>query len=247
MKPRDQLEIINFSTDRYVDAKTLSRIRSHAQQRVQDQRIARRTNIEDSEASGASAARTSRDVARDGGSGSQQSFTFMFEQQPGQHNASVGPTAIATSKRKKRLAKQNELLKSVKRESHSLSASPSERPDPFGAFPVAVDHVFLELTECYLHNWKWPHPKHVLYQQTLAHPVLVHSFLTILYKVCRADEYRCLFHENMTLGYISQGIQKLGTLDVHDRLALACALTWSIIRLATVKVIMSKKSPQSLY
>lgn len=81
------------------------------------------------------------------------------------------------------------------------------------------------------------HPKNFLFQETLAHPVLVHSFLTVAYKVCRNDEYRCLFHENMTLGYIGKGIQMLNTLSASDREASACALTWSIIRLATVKVI----------
>ena len=76
-----------------------------------------------------------------------------------------------------------------------------------------------------------------MFSATLSHPVLVHSFLTVAYKVCRNDEYRCLFHENMTLSYIGKGIQQLHTLRASDREALACALTWSIIRLATVKVI----------
>lgn len=140
----DELEIINFSTNKYVDAKTLSRIRSHAQQRVQDQRFARRTKSEESDASGDSAARTSRDVARRGGSGSQQSFTFVFEQQSGQHVATPPAT---TTKRRKRVVKESASPRDIKRESHSLSASPSERPDPFGAFPIAVDGAFLDLAE----------------------------------------------------------------------------------------------------
>lgn len=143
----DDLEIINFSTNRYVDAKTLSRIRSHAQQRVQDKRFARRTKSEESDSSGECAARTSRDVARRGGSGSQQSFTFVFEQQPGQHDKPLSPKPITASKRRKRVVKEDESPKAIKRESHSLSASPSERPDPFGAFPIAVDGAFLDLAE----------------------------------------------------------------------------------------------------
>lgn len=75
-----------------------------------------------------------------------------------------------------------------------------------------------------------------MFQVTFGHPVLVHSFLTVAYKVCRKDEYRSLFHENMTLGLIGEGIQQLHKLHSTDRQSLACALTWSIIRLATVKV-----------
>lgn len=143
----DHLPIINYSTSKYVDAKTLSRIRSHAQQRVQDQRLARRTKSEEDDVSGDSAARTSRDVVRRGGTGGQQSFTFVFEQQPGQQVGIVTPKRTSVPKRRKRVVKEDETLKVVKRESHSLSASPSERPDPFGAFPVAVDAFFLDLAE----------------------------------------------------------------------------------------------------
>lgn len=75
-----------------------------------------------------------------------------------------------------------------------------------------------------------------MFQATLSQPVLVHSFLTVAYKVCRRDEYRSLFHENMTLGHIGKGILQLNTIKKSDREDLACALTWSIIRLATVKV-----------
>jgi hypothetical protein len=143
----DNLPIINYSTSKYVDAKTLSRIRSHAQQRVQDDRLARRTRNDGDDASGDSAARTSRDVVRRGGSGGQQSFTFVFEKNPGQEAVTTTARATPVSKRRKRVARENETLTVVKRESHSLSASPSERPDPFAAFPVTVDATLLDLAE----------------------------------------------------------------------------------------------------
>lgn len=152
----DDLPIINYSTKRYVDAKTLSRIRSHAQQRVQDQRLARRTKIEEHDASGDSAARTSRDVVRRGGTGGQQSFTFVFEQQPGQQVGTCPPKRVTVPRRRIQIVKEEEVLQFVKRESHSLSASPSERPDPFAAFPVVVDGFLLELAEsceCCLSCW----------------------------------------------------------------------------------------------
>lgn len=161
MRMGEDLPIINFSTSKYVDAKTLSKIRSHAQQRVQDQRLARRTRVEDEvDVAGDSAARTSRDVVRQGGSGGQQSFTFVFEQQSGQHVAASATKAKTASrmkavpKRKKKVVKgedEDETMVAIKKECHSLSASPSERPDPFGAFPVQVDGIFLDLAE----NCKW--------------------------------------------------------------------------------------------
>lgn len=163
MRMGEDLPIINFSTNKYVDAKTLSRIRSHAQQRVQDQRLARRTKLEeegDVSGDSSSAARTSRDVVRRGGSGGQQSFTFVFEQQSGEQRVATSAGKAnkkkPAAKRKKKVVVKEEpegdtVFFAVKRECHSLSASPSERPDPFGAFPVAVDGVFLELAE----NCEW--------------------------------------------------------------------------------------------
>lgn len=143
----DELAIINYSTDKYVDARTLSKIRSHAQQRVQDQRLARRTRSEEDDSAGDSAAKTSRDVVRRGGAGGQQSFTYVFEQQPDPQLGTATAKTSPAPKRRRRVGKEGAALKMVKRECHSLSASPSERPDPFGAFPVAIDGFFLNLAE----------------------------------------------------------------------------------------------------
>jgi hypothetical protein len=157
MTMHDELPIINFSTKKYVDASTLSRIRSHAQQRVQDQRLARRNKNEDD--SSLNAAKTSRDVVSRGERAAQQSFTFVFEPTSGRKTTTAA-TANTSAKRRKRPAKRSAIpvaedSETVKRESHSLSASPGERVDPFASFPVTVDREFMELAEGYLLGWKW--------------------------------------------------------------------------------------------
>jgi hypothetical protein len=48
-----------------------------------------------------------------------------------------------------------------------------------------------------------------------------------------------MFHENVTMSHVRTGLQKVNTLSPQKRLPLAGALTWAIIRLATIKVLVS--------
>ncbi|SMQ51798.1 unnamed protein product [Zymoseptoria tritici ST99CH_3D7] len=240
MKMHDDLPIINFSTKKYVSAADLSRIRSHAQQRVQDQRLARRSKSEaDPELR---AAKNSRDALLRGEQAGQQSFTFALEPKPRDEVTTPSTSTAPSTKRRKRTVKKQSATPGseghpiVKRESHSLSASPGERPDPFDSFPITIDAQFMELAEGYLLGWKWPHAKELLFRETMSQPILVHSFLAIANHIWRRDEWKSMWHENVAISHMRNGLAIVNTLNPQDRTPLARALTWAIIRLATIKI-----------
>lgn len=70
----------------------------------------------------------------------------------------------------------------------------------------------------------------------MCHPVLAHSFLAMANTVWRDDARQRALHENQTFVAVHDGLPQLSTLSGIERSDLACALTWAIIRLATIKV-----------
>ncbi|KAF2206409.1 hypothetical protein CERZMDRAFT_53188 [Cercospora zeae-maydis SCOH1-5] len=251
----DELAFIIYSTERHVDAGTLSRIRSHAQQSVQDQKWSRKAKKkgqrEASSSSAAAAAAAEHDVKPDAAASVTKQPEFLqliFDKKSGKEVKR--PTTVrqrwarSVGARRKKGGNGNDNgndegieRRVVKRESHSLSASPGERPDPFAAFPVEIDERFMDLFQGYSGSWKWQNQDHTyLFKETMWSPVLAHSFLAIANHVWAQDEARSILHEDQTMMHISQGLPQLDRLAPEARSEMACALMWSIIRLATMKV-----------
>lgn len=229
----DQLSFINYSTERHVDPGTLSRIRSHAQQSVQDQKNLQKPKNVTSESTERLAPASTKQEPRP------QFLQLVFDKKTGkavQRQPTTRPLFNRDVIRRKKATHWVE-HRLARRESHSLSASPSERPDPFAAFPVRIDAEIMDLYHGYYQSWKWPTlPPELLWKETLCQPALTHSFLAIANHVWKQDETRSIIHENNTMIYISQGLPQLDTLGFVRRRELACALVWAIIRLATMKV-----------
>ena len=233
MGDQNQLAFISYSTERHVDAGTLSRIRSHAQQSVQDQKFSKKAKKAKREAAERAASASAKQ-------GPQPQFLqLIFDTKSGKEVKRPPTTrhlANRTIVRRKKTPDEVE-QRVVKRESHSLSASPSERPDPFAAFPVPIDAEFLDLYHGYYHSWKWSSlPPELLWKVSMDQPALVHSFMAIANHVWKQDEARSIVHEDLTMMHVAKGLPQLDTLGTVQRKALACALVWAIMRLATMKV-----------
>lgn len=145
----DDLPIINYkgpTQKKHLDATTLSRIRSHAQQAVQDQKWVDRANKAEAKAA-RQAERASREAAKRHPAHGMQ---FIFETKSGREvkravqRKRKGNRAMEREKESP-LTDDEAGLEVVQRESHSLSASPAERPDPFGSFPVEINAEFMNL------------------------------------------------------------------------------------------------------
>ncbi|GIZ48562.1 hypothetical protein CKM354_001161600 [Cercospora kikuchii] len=229
----DDLAFISYSTERHVDAGTLSRIRSHAQQSVQDQKWSKKAKKAKRDASENAAKDAANRPSRP------EFLQLIFDKKSGKEvkrpNTTRNQSTKSVARRKKA---QDEIERRVvKRESHSLSASPAERPDPFAAFPVEIDERFMNLFYGYSRSWKWQNQDHTyLFKETMWSPVLAHSFLAIANHVWAQDEARSILHEDQTMMHISQQLPQLDRLAPEARSEMACALMWSIIRLATMKV-----------
>ncbi|KAF7192768.1 hypothetical protein HII31_05909 [Pseudocercospora fuligena] len=222
----EELQFISFSTKKHVDAGTLSRIRSHAQQRVQDQKWSKRARQQPE---------SSAKAAKEAENQNPQFLKLVFEQKSGKQIKRQEAVPIRHATRTKKSPKGEQAV--VKRESHSLSASPAERPDPFAAFPVPIDAELFDLFEGYLQGWKWTeHAKATMFNENAVNPALVHSFLAIANQVWKNDEVKSQYHENKTIVQISKDLPKLNALTGHDRIEAVGALMWAIIRLCTIKV-----------
>lgn len=137
----DDLAFISYSTERHVDAGTLSRIRSHAQQSVQDQKWSKKAKKAKRDASENAAKDAANRPSRP------EFLQLIFDKKSGKEVKRPTTTRNQSKKSVARRKKaQDEIERRVvKRESHSLSASPGERPDPFAAFPVEIDERFMDL------------------------------------------------------------------------------------------------------
>lgn len=127
----DELPFINYSKSK-VDRTTLSRIRSHAQQRVQDEKWSRKIGRE---RDGASKVVVPRVPER-------QCLKLVFEKRS---NKKVESAKKAKSKSKRE-------VEDVKREvaerlGQQLGVTAVDVRDPFDAFPVKVDAETLNLLE----------------------------------------------------------------------------------------------------
>ncbi|KAI5363794.1 hypothetical protein Slin14017_G057580 [Septoria linicola] len=228
----DELAFISYSNERrHLDARTLSRIRSHAQQSVQDQKWSKRTK---------KANPTEQAAQKAAKQEPQPEFLqLIFDKKSGKEVKRPPTTRHLSNRsvvRRKKSSDEPE-QRLVKRKSHSLSASPGERPDPFAAFPVEIDAKFMDLFEGYYQSWKWPNQsRELMFKETMWSPALTHSYLAIANQVWSQDEARSIVHEDQTMVHIAQGLPQLDTLGTEARSQLACALMWSIIRLATLKV-----------
>lgn len=130
----DELPFINFSNQTRVDRSTLSRIRSHAQQRVQDEKW-------------------SRKIGRQRGGGSKvvipriperQCLKLVFEKRSKDGTRS---TTLARRPKKKELETVQKNLATTKVMCQTLVVSPVDKRDPFDAFPATLNAEFMDLLE----------------------------------------------------------------------------------------------------
>ncbi|KAK4498229.1 hypothetical protein PRZ48_010886 [Zasmidium cellare] len=210
---------ISYSHQKHVDRSTLSRIRSHAQQKVQDDKWSKKIGKE-----------------REGGSKvvvprvpERQCLKLVFEKR-----SKKGEASSAMKVRKKQMEEvQRAVAKTV---CETLVVTPVDKREPFDAFPVVVDAELMDLMEGYYGSWKWNNTKSLIFQETVSNPVLIQSCLAMAYHICHQDEVRTMVHESKTMELVASGINQLDKYKGDQRRDQACALIWAMIRLATIKV-----------
>lgn len=127
----DGLNFITYtSNQKHVDRSTLSRIRSHAQQKVQDDKWSKKLGRE-----------------RDGGSGvvvprlpERQCLKLVFEKR-----SKDGSKNAARKAKKKQLEDAKRAV--ATRLCETLVVTPVDRRDPFDSFPVTVDAELMDVLE----------------------------------------------------------------------------------------------------
>ena len=121
---------ISYSHQKHVDRSTLSRIRSHAQQKVQDDKWSKKIG---KEREGGSKVAVPRVPER-------QCLKLVFEKR-----SKKGEASSAMKVRKKQMEEvQRAVAKTV---CETLVVTPVDKREPFDAFPVVVDAELMDLME----------------------------------------------------------------------------------------------------
>lgn len=193
----DEFPIINFSTSKHVDKKTLSRIRSHAQQHVQDQKSTQRVgNAGGNEAVNAATSRN------------QLGLHLAFEKKSGKE--------VRRPQRIKSRRRQADGSLAPKDWYAPLGTSPLARQDPFDSFPIPIDAELIDLFEhCYL-GWRFGHPKSMLFHDTIQNAILACSFLAVAYNICRGDDVKTMLYESKCMQHVACEVGKIAASVDHE-------------------------------
>lgn len=126
---------ISYSHQKHVDRSTLSRIRSHAQQKVQDDKWSKKIGKE-----------------RDGGSQvvvprvpERQCLKLVFEKRSKDGSGKAGSGAIARKVNKRQLEQVQRAV--ATKVCETLVVTPVDKRDPFDSFPVVVNAELMDLLE----------------------------------------------------------------------------------------------------